>query len=121
VLAKIEGGAPRAYSVAFETTLSEGSRVASRATHIAEANGALHAGMKASPELASSMRQLGIEMAPGARGAFPRTPPAGWTWHHELEPGVMRLVPRAQHTIGSPWWGALHPAGEGGYSIWGRQ
>ena len=113
-------GAPRAYSVAFETTLSEESLVASRGSHFAEANEALYNAMQSSPEVAGSMRQLGIEVAPGARGAFPRTPPPGWTWHHELEPGVMRLVPRAQHTLGSPWWYVLHPGGQGGYSIWGQ-
>jgi RHS repeat-associated protein len=113
-------GAPRAYSVAFETTLGEGSRVGSRGSHFAEANQALYRAMQESPELAASLRQLGVDVAPGARGAFPRTPPAGWTWHHELEPGVMRLVPREQHTIGSPWWNVLHPGGQGGYSIWGR-
>lgn len=111
---------PRAYSVAFETTLHEGLRVASRGTHFAEANGALYEAMQASPELAASMDKLGIQMAPGPNGAFPRTPPAGWTWHHEAEPGVMRLVPREQHTIGSPWWSVLHPGGKGGYAIWGQ-
>jgi hypothetical protein len=112
--------APRAYSVVFETTLSEGSRVASRGAHIAEANEALYKAMQESPELAQSFREMGIEMGPGARGAFPRTSPPGWTWHHELEPGLMRLVPREQHTIGSPWWNVLHPGGVGGYSVWGQ-
>lgn len=126
ILAEIKVGAavaeaaPRAYSVAFETTLSEGSLVASRGAHFAEANQALYSAMQASPELSANLRELGIEMAQGARGAFPRTPPAGWTWHHELEPGLMRLVPREQHTIGSGWWNVLHPEGQGGYAIWGR-
>ncbi|WP_437312750.1 HNH endonuclease [Sorangium sp. So ce385] len=56
-----------------------------------------------------------------ATGVAPRTRPAGWTWHHELEPGVMRLVPRSQHTPGSPHWNALHPNGRGSWFIWGEQ
>jgi hypothetical protein len=100
--------------------LKPGSLVGSCGAHFAEANEALYTAIRESSDFASSMRQLGIEMAPGARGALPRMPPSGWTWHHELEPGVMRLVPRSQHTLGSPWWNVLHPGGEGGYSIWGK-
>ena len=51
----------------------------------------------------------------------PRTPPPGWTWHHEVEPGVLRLVPREQHTPGSAFWDLLHQGGRGGYSIWGQR
>ncbi|MCB1692221.1 MAG: HNH endonuclease [Pseudomonadales bacterium] len=50
----------------------------------------------------------------------PRQPPAGWTWHHAQEPGVMQLVPRVQHAPGSIFQDVLHPNGRGGYSIWGQ-
>ncbi|WP_416715222.1 HNH endonuclease [Acinetobacter pittii] len=53
-------------------------------------------------------------------GLAPRTPPAGWTWHHNLEPSKMQLVPRNQHSSGSPFWPIFHPNGKGGYSIWGK-
>jgi filamentous hemagglutinin len=55
-----------------------------------------------------------------------RETPAGWTWEHvhsdmaHGRKGVMRLVPRYQHTAGSPWWRVIHPnkGAAGGYKDW---
>lgn len=44
---------------------------------------------------------LNEETEKTATGLAPRTSPAGWTWHHSKEAGVMQLVPRTQHTPGS--------------------
>jgi len=49
-----------------------------------------------------------------------RDTPDGWTWHHDVEPGTMQLVPTAQHTSGSIFWRTFHPDGKGGYSRWAR-
>jgi len=37
-----------------------------------------------------------------------------------IRKGIIRLVPTAQHTPGSPWWRVLHPdaGAAGGYSEW---
>lgn len=70
---------------------------------------------QANPEWAEAME----EIMPGARDVVSkvggRDTPAGWTWEHassstaEGRYGVMRLVPTAQHTPGSPWWRILRP------------
>lgn len=70
--------------------------------------------------LASSMQQLGVNLSRTATGLAPRTSPAGWTWHHAPEAGIMQSVPRIQHAPGSIFQNALHPGGVGGYSIWGK-
>ncbi|MFZ5896860.1 MAG: RHS repeat-associated core domain-containing protein [Myxococcota bacterium] len=115
------GGGARAYSTAFEARLASSSYPGvSRARHFQEANEQLLQAMEGSPEFSAQMRGLGVNLERTATGLAPRTPPAGWTWHHEVEAGVMRLVPRAQHTPGSPFWDVLHPGGRGGYSIWGQ-
>jgi len=48
---------------------------------------------------------------------------SGYVWHHATidqagEPGHLDLVPKVQHTEGSPEWDHLHPGGKGGYSEW---
>lgn len=47
----------------------------------------------------------------------------GWVWHHDIEPGVMQLVPKSQHPNipGGIFWDTLHPGGQGGFSIWGKE
>lgn len=108
-------GAPLAYSVAFETRLAEGELGLSRARHFAIANEALAKARAAVPELA--------ELVPAPSG---RVAPAGWVWQHATveqgagRTGVMQLVPKAQHTPGSPFWRLLHPLpnGGGGYAEW---
>ena len=45
--------------------------------------------------------------------------PAGLRWHHAPgRPGVMQLVPEAQHTSGSIFQDVLHPGGSGGFAQW---
>jgi len=108
------------YSVAFETTLDPGlwGRVVGVHNHRAQA--ALDAMFTSHPEFAVQMERV----IPGIRDAVSRmggrTTPDDWTWHHEAEPGVMQLVPRDQHTVGSKFWKTLHPNGRGGYAIWAR-
>lgn len=108
--------APGAYSVAFQTTLDASELGLSRARHFAIANEALADARAASPELA--------ELVPTHAGRA--SPPSGWVWQHATieqgggQAGVMQLVPKAQHTAGSPFWRLLHPLpnGGGGYSEW---
>ncbi len=47
----------------------------------------------------------------------------GWVWHHDIEPGVMQLVPKSQHpdNFGGIFWDTLHPGGKGEFSTWGRR
>jgi RHS repeat-associated protein len=118
------GSSGAAYSVAFETKLSESFTKASRGTHFREANKALLSTMDNDAVFAQQMERIipGLrqEIAGAAGGALPRSPfGVGWTWHHSVERGVMQLVPSAQHT--SPWMQPLfHPGGVGGFSIWGK-
>ena len=110
------------YSVAFQTTLDPASYPGlSRAAHFQEANEALLTAMESDPQFAQTMQQAGVNLDRTATGLAPRTPPEGWTWHHAEDPGVMQLVPRVQHTPGSIFWDTLHPGGQGGYAIWGKQ
>jgi RHS repeat-associated protein len=110
-----------AYSVAFETTLNPASYPGlSRAAHFQEANGALLRAMEGDAQFAQIMQQGGVNLQRTATGLAPRTSPAGWTWHHAPEPGVMQLVPRTQHAPGSIFQNTIHPGGQGGYSIWGQ-
>jgi hypothetical protein len=108
------------YRVAFEMKLKLPSLRKSRPHHFQEANEALLRAMESHPEFARAMQQLGITMKRTPAGLAPRTPPAGWTWHHAQEPGVMQLVPRPQHKPGTILQGVLHPSGRGGYSRWGK-
>jgi len=88
--------------------------------HFQEANESLLRMMEADSGFAQSMRKMGINLERTPTGLAPRQPPAGWSWRHAQEPGVMQLVPRPQHTPGSIFWETLHPGGQGGYSIWGK-
>jgi hypothetical protein len=107
---------PRAYSVAFQTELDAAQFGLSRARHFAIANDALARARAASPELAD------LVPAPAGRAS----PPPGWVWQHATaeqgrgQPGVLQLVPKPQHTGGSPFWRLLHPLpnGGGGYTEW---
>ena len=109
------------YSVAFEMKLSPTSYPGiSRAAHFQEANGALLSAMEADGSFAMIMEDLGVSPTRTSTGLAPRTSPAGWTWHHSTESGVMQLVPRSQHAPGSIFQPALHPNGVGGFSIWGQ-
>jgi A nuclease of the HNH/ENDO VII superfamily with conserved WHH len=81
---------------------------------------ALLTAMESDPQFAQMMQGMGVNVERTATGLTPRTPPAGWTWHHAEDPGVMQLVPRVQHAPGSVFWDTLHPGDRGGYAIWGQ-
>ena len=109
------------YSTAFETSLDPGSYPGvSRGRHFQEANESLLRGMEGDGQFAQSMRDLGVSLERTPTGLAPREAPAGWVWHHGVEPGIMQLVPKPQHTPGSIFWDTMHPGGRGGYAIWGK-
>jgi RHS repeat-associated protein len=113
--------APRVYSVAFETRLNPSSYPGVlRSVHFQEANEVLLQAMEADAQFAQMMQQAGVNLRRTVTGLVPRTSPAGWSWHHAQESGVMQLVPRSQHAPGSIFQDILHPSGQGGYSIWGQ-
>jgi len=117
---------PTAYSVSYEMKLQPADLGRSRSVQFNRANKALDASLKSDTEFASMMDDL----IPGAQDSVSsiggRATPDGWIWEHASsstasgETGVMRLVPEAQHTPGSPWWRVLHPdpGAAGGYSEW---
>ena len=118
---RVAGPTGDAYSVAFQTELRATSYPGfSRAAHFQEANESFLQMMQADQQFAQAMQGARVNLQRTATGLAPRTPPAGWTWHHAQDPGVMQLVPRPQHTPGSIFWDTLHPGGQGGYSIWGK-
>jgi hypothetical protein len=99
---------PNAYSVAYEMKLTPAQYGLPRRQHFEIARQTLRAAMLETPELVT------LVGGPGGWGE----PPVGWTWHHDIQVGIMQLVPRVQHTPGSPFWGVFHPGGVGGYSAW---
>jgi hypothetical protein len=107
-------GAPRAYSVAFETQLAPAEFAFSSRRQMQIANNALRAERSANPTLANFVS------APQGWGEAPE----GWIWHHATFEqansrfGVLQLVPEAQHTSGSQFWPLLHPENFGGYWQW---
>lgn len=98
----------------------------SRDVHFNRANKSLDDAMKADPDFAKKMEKLipDVQRQVSAKGG--REDPIGWTWEHAStstahgQVGILRLVPTAQHTPGSPFWRVLHPdkGAEGGYSEW---
>jgi RHS repeat-associated protein len=117
-------GSGNAYSVAFETRLSSSSYPGlTRAQHFQEANRNLFNAMEADTQFNTQMNTLipGIQQQlRSTNGAFSPRSPANWTWHHAQRPGVMQLVPRAQHRAPGPIQRLLHPNGIGGFKIWGQ-
>ena len=116
-------GSQNAYSTAFRTTLPSTSYPGKpRGFHFQQANRQLVQAMDADPRFAQQIESL----IPGIREqfvkprSFSRQPPAGWTWHHHRDTGVLELVPRVQHEAAGPLQQLFHPGGEGGMNIWGR-
>jgi A nuclease of the HNH/ENDO VII superfamily with conserved WHH len=110
------------YSVVREHKLRpESYPGVSRPAHNQEANEAFLRDMAGYDDYARDMRNFGIYLWRTPTGLAPRTPPAGFSWHHHLEePGLLQLVPRKQHDRGSIFQDVLHPNGRGGYSKWGK-
>jgi hypothetical protein len=98
----------------------ETSYPGSRSTHNQEANEGLFQATDSDDAFAQGMQNEGVDLQRTPTGLAPRTPPAGFSWHHAEEPGVMQLVPRQQHDQGSIFQNILHPNGRGGYSKWGK-
>jgi hypothetical protein len=107
---------PKVYSVAFEVQLAPSQFGLRQENHFQIANEALQAERAVNPALANFIP------APAGWGR----PPPNWTWQHATieqgggRAGVLQLVPRSQHTPGSPFWKLFHPlpGGAGGYSQW---
>ncbi|AYM96376.1 hypothetical protein EAG14_10185 [Acidovorax sp. 1608163] len=112
---------PRGYSVAYEMKLNPQDYGKSAATHNKRAAESLRASLAQDPEQAAMMEALGVKLGT-------KSTPQGWTWEHASssaaagQTGVMRLVPRNQHTPGSDWWRVIHPdpGAAGGYAEWAR-
>jgi len=87
----------------------------SDSVHFNRANAALDQALQSDPEFAQRMEQLipGVQNRVSSVGG--RQNPESWTWHHDESPGVLQLVPSADH-----WdnWAVYHPTGRGGYAIW---
>jgi len=89
-----------------------------RDVHFNRANAALEQALRSDSYFATELDKLspGVLQRVSAQGG--RENPLNFVWHHHSENGVMRLVPKIQHTPGSIFWGTLHQDGRGGYSIW---
>jgi hypothetical protein len=111
---------PGGYSVAYEMKLNSQDYGKSPAVHNRKAIGSLRESVAEDPEQAAMMKSLGVNLD--------KVTPPGWTWEHASsstangQTGIMRLVPRAQHTPGSEWWRVIHPdaGAAGGYAEWAR-
>jgi hypothetical protein len=109
------------YSVLYEAKLKPTSYPGlRRPAHNQEGNENLLQDMEGDDAFARGMQNQNVVLQRTPTGLAPRTPPAGFSWHHGEEPGVMQLVPRQQHDPGSIFQGVLHPDGGGGFSKWGK-
>ena len=109
------------YSVLYETKLKPTSYPGgSRSAHYQEANEGLLKAIEGDGAYARDMENEGVDLRRTPTGLAPRTPPAGFSWHHGDEPGVMQLVSRQQHDPGSIFQDILHPDRRGGFSKWGK-
>ena len=115
---------PSTYCTAYEFQLDPADYGRSRAVHLNRANEALHNQLMVDPYYAAGMEQMSPGIMQRVSPLFGRRSPLDFTWEHASsttangEIGVMRLVPRAQHTPGSVWWRVIHPdsGAAGGYS-----
>ncbi|QQV03153.1 MULTISPECIES: RHS repeat-associated core domain-containing protein [Chryseobacterium] len=109
------------YSVAYEMKLAKSSYPGVyRGGHFREANKALEAAIKSDARFASPMENLGIFIPKSPTGSILGKSPANWVWHHHIDEGIMQLVPKSQHTVGSSFWKTMHPGNKGGFYFWGK-
>jgi len=109
------------YSVAFEMKLPLNLYPGKyRAAHFKAANIALDDMINSDPIFASGISKLGIQIPRSHTGNILGRSPSNWVWHHDINKGIMQLVPKNQHTLKSAFWKTLHPNGQGGFSIWGK-
>lgn len=120
-----------AYTVAYETTLDAADIPTDRPTHFRAANTKLLNDIMADDDFKQLMEQITgrpdlVRDLQARTGRVRSKPPKNWTWQHATKSqaqgriGVLQLVPRVEHTPGSPWWRVLHPlpGAAGGYSEW---
>ena len=117
---------PGGYSVVAEVKLNPIDFGRSRTVHFNRANAAFDAELQADATRAAQLESYmpGVGQAVSANGG--RKTPEGYVWEHAStstafgQSGVMRLVPKVQHTPGSDWWRVIHPdaGAAGGYSEW---
>ena len=112
------------YHYAYEAVLDQVDLGRSRRVHFNRSNAQLEEALRADPDFAAAMDQVSPGILGRVSSGGGRQNPLNFTWHHEPTsnvggtPGVMRLVPREEHTPGSDFWTSLHPNGYGGYSEW---
>jgi RHS repeat-associated protein len=120
--AVLKGGATGAqYSVAYEMKLASNLYPGkSYYTHFQAANKSLSNAMASDAAFSTTISKLGITIPRSSTGTIGGTSPTNWVWHHDINAGVMQLVPKSQHTLGSTFWKTMHPNGMGGMAIWGN-
>jgi len=91
-----------------------------RGGHFREANKALEAAMQSDARFATAIDELGIVLPRSPAGSILGKSPKNWVWHHHVDEGIMQLVPKPQHTVGSSFWSTMHPGNKGGFAIWGK-
>lgn len=112
------------YSVAYETKLASNSYPGgSYYSHFKQANTSLNNAMALDRGFSNSMTKLGIEIPQSSTGNIIGKSPNNWVWHHDIDSGIMQLVPKTQHPSvpGGIFWKTMHPNGVGGMSIWGNK
>ena len=120
-----QAAANSVYFVAFEVRLPKTLYPGfSRLSHYREANRTLAETLRSSAEFAAEIEALIpklLQRITGPGGGIRDRAPTGWVWHHAVEVGVMQLVPKVQHTVGSQFWRLMHSFGKGlvfGDNIW---
>lgn len=109
------------YSVAFEAELPTSLYSKGYYSHFKSANTSLSNAIATDATFANSMSELGVSIPRSATGNILGKSPSNWVWHHNVNAGVMQLVPKVQHSAGSMFWNTLHPGGVGGMAIWGNK
>lgn len=110
------------YSVAFEMKLADDILLKDYGTHFRAANKALVATMQTDATFATEMQNLGVVFKTDPTGKIKwNLSPKNFVWHHDVDVGIMQLVPKVQHTTGSIFWKTLHPNGVGGMFLWGKK
>lgn len=110
------------YSVAYEMKLAENLYPGkSGYIHFKAANTALAKAIESDSKFAVGISNLGITIPRSSKGTIKGISPANWVWHHNVDEGIMQLVPKSQHPSipGGIFWKTMHPDGKGGMSIWG--
>lgn len=117
-MSKCSVNGANAYSPAYEIKLAKTAYPGGgRGQHFQEANESLLRAMENDSAFAEQLNKLGIKPERTPTGIAPRRLPDRCIWHHEIEEGTMRLVPRSQYTPGSGYWKIFHLDGYGGYAV----